>query len=518
MRCFYRSFHLISAAYSTYRTASYLFQKQPLVVQTRTTALFSSTKIYMETSIEPTMLYSAPIQVALTGSIGMGKSTVTKQLRKLGFAVFDADEAVHQLYSPGGEAVAPIQASFPSAIVDNAVDRKALMNLIMMDNTVIKQIERIVHPLVIAKRQAFLEAAKNRGAFLVVYDIPLFFENRKQYDVDYVMVVSADAETQRQRVLKRPGMTEEKFMSILAKQVPDEEKRKGADFVILTNYSGFSEGRAQLAAALNAIIAREPAKWQAWQQFQNHRDTYAMRRGFDAILFDLDDTLVPTNPPIRAALAKLAEFGLQYMPKTQEVLTARMSEVMSRAWKDFPLIEHDITELRRRALQSLAVEFGEEEYVGQAIELLVRERSNVGPYLYEDVTPFLEYAKERGLRLGVLTNGNANISYDNSLSRYNMLCLGAADVGCSKPSPLGFLACVQLLDVAPHRVLFVGDDYDKDCAGAKAAGMKTMLLSRDKAVREEDKANFPDADLCCSRLSIEEYEAFVSLLSEDMLF
>lgn len=291
------------------------------------TRAFSTNKSDMEGIVQS---YSRPIQVALTGSIGMGKSTVTKQLRKLGFPVFDADEAVHQLYSSGGEAVKPLQQLFPSAIVDNAVDRKSLMNVIMRDHTAIKQIEAIVHPLVIAKRQEFFETARQRGSFLVVYDIPLLFENRKQYIVDYVIVVSADPETQRQRVLKRPGMTEEKFMSILAKQVPDEEKRKVADFVILTSYPGFSEGRAQLAAALNAIVAREPEKWQAWQRYHAQSDSYASRSGFDAFVFDLDDTLVPTNPPIRAALIKLTEFSEQYMPKTQEVLTARMSEVMER--------------------------------------------------------------------------------------------------------------------------------------------------------------------------------------------
>lgn len=147
--------------------------------------------------------------------------------------------------------------------------------------------------------------------------------------------------------------------------------------------------------------------------------------------------------------------------------------------------------------------------------MLVRERSSVGPFLYDDVIPFLEYAKEKGLKMGILTNGNANVSYDATLSRYNMLCLGAGDVGCFKPSPLGFLACVQLLDVAPHRVLFVGDDYEKDCNGAKAAGMKTMLLRRDRGFKEEEKTDYPDADICSHVLSVEEYEGYLSLLSKE---
>lgn len=322
------SFHLIAAVYTSSGTSALLFRSHHVLsAHISATRTFSTTKSAMESIVQS---YSSPIQVALTGSIGMGKSTVTKQLRKLGFPVFDADEAVHQLYSSGGEAVEPLQQLFPSAIVDNAVDRKSLMEVIMKDHTAIKQIEAIVHPLVIAKRQDFFETARQRGSFIVAYDIPLLFENRKQYVVDYVIVVSADPETQRQRVLKRPGMTEDKFLSILARQVPDEEKRKAADFVILTNYPGFSEGRSQLAATLNAIIAREPEKWQAWQHHHAHRDSFASRSGFDAMVFDLDDTLVPANPPIRAALTKLTEFSEQYMPKSQEVLMARMQEIMAR--------------------------------------------------------------------------------------------------------------------------------------------------------------------------------------------
>lgn len=117
--------------------------------------------------------------------------------------------------------------------------------------------------------------------------------------------------------------------------------------------------------------------------------------------------------------------------------------------------------------------------------------------------------------MGILTNGNANISYDASLSRFNMLCLGAGEIGCSKPSPLGFLACVQLLEVAPHRILFIGDDYEKDCGGAKAAGMKAMLLRRERIFKQEEKTDYPDADICAHVLSVEEYESYLSLLSEE---
>lgn len=174
--------------------------------------------------------------VGLTGSIGMGKSEVAGMFRSLGVPVFDADAAVHALYDRGGEAVAPIAAAFPEAVVDGAVDRQRLARLVLGDAEGIRKLESIVHPLVRRMQERFIERARAGGERLVVLDIPLLFESSNQL-ADVTVVVSAPPEVQRERVLARPNMTEAKFQAILAQQLPDEEKRRRADHVIPTGCS-----------------------------------------------------------------------------------------------------------------------------------------------------------------------------------------------------------------------------------------------------------------------------------------
>ncbi len=198
------------------------------------------------------------ILLGLTGSIGMGKSTVGAMFRRLGIPLFDADAAVHELYAPGGAAVAPMAAEFPEALKDGGIDRTVLAAQVIRDPASLKRIEAIVHPLVGQARQDFLSAARARGEKLVVLDIPLLFEGFRargstaaQEGIDHVAVVSAPAEQQRARVLARPGMTEEKFAAILAKQVPDAEKRSLADTVIDTGTD-----MADTEAQVRALVAR----------------------------------------------------------------------------------------------------------------------------------------------------------------------------------------------------------------------------------------------------------------------
>lgn len=208
---------------------------------------------------------TSTLQVGLTGSIGMGKSTLSNQFMKLGFPLFDADREVHRLYSPDGAAVPAIEKHFPEVIVGGAVDRAKLSSVIMRDPTSLSVVEKIVHPLVSAERVMFYENACDAGKLLVVYDIPLLFENISKHTVDYIVVATANPEIQRQRVLQRPGMTDEKFHSILQKQVPDEEKRKNADFLVHTDYEGFSEAKCQLANHIQSIIEQNPELWDAWK-------------------------------------------------------------------------------------------------------------------------------------------------------------------------------------------------------------------------------------------------------------
>ncbi|WP_376709539.1 dephospho-CoA kinase [Pseudochrobactrum lubricantis] len=172
------------------------------------------------------------IKLGLTGSIGMGKSTTAQIFADRGVPVYDADAVVHQLYQ--SEAVPLIAEAFPEAVIDGQVDRKILSASVLGKPDELKKLENIVHPLVHAKEQQFLRDAEAKGAKLVVLDIPLLFETGGTHRVDKILVVSAPYEMQRERVLSRENMTEEKFQSILARQMPDAEKRAKADFIVDT--------------------------------------------------------------------------------------------------------------------------------------------------------------------------------------------------------------------------------------------------------------------------------------------
>ena len=192
------------------------------------------------------------ILVGLTGSIGMGKSTVARMFADEGVPAYNADDAVHAMYRSGGAAVAPVGAAFPGVVVEGAIDRDRLSKAVLNNVDALKRLEAIVHPLVGAMQMTFLQTAREAGAPLVILDIPLLFEKGGEKRVDVTVVVSAPPDVQRARVLGRPGMTAEKFESILAKQTPDAEKRARADFVIDTGGS-LEETRAQVKAVLDAL-------------------------------------------------------------------------------------------------------------------------------------------------------------------------------------------------------------------------------------------------------------------------
>lgn len=191
------------------------------------------------------------IILGLTGSIGMGKSTTAGMFREAGIPVHDADAAVHELYS--GAAAPLIEIAFPGTVIDGVVDRRKLGERVIGKAQEMKRLEAIVHPLVAEMRNRFLEEAAANGAELAVLDIPLLYETGGEKLCDYVVVVTAPAEVQRDRVLARPEMTEEKFQAILAKQVPDAEKRKRADFTIDTSL-GFEAARQQVKAIITDLV------------------------------------------------------------------------------------------------------------------------------------------------------------------------------------------------------------------------------------------------------------------------
>jgi len=202
---------------------------------------------------------SAPFRAGLTGSIGMGKSETAKLFARLGLPVFDADATVHALYGPGAAGTAAIAARYPDAVTANGVDRPCLAQIVAGDPSALRALEALIHPLVREAEGKFLANARARNEELVILDIPLLFETGRAKTMDAVVVVSSPEAAQRDRVLKRPGMTPEKFATILARQMPDAEKRAQADFIIETD-KGLDHALAQVkrvAAELRRLAAEK---------------------------------------------------------------------------------------------------------------------------------------------------------------------------------------------------------------------------------------------------------------------
>lgn len=195
-----------------------------------------------------------PFLIGLTGSIGMGKSTTAAMFAALGVPVWDADAAVHRLYAPGGGAAGAVAAICPDAVEGGGVDRARLKDWIAREPGAIARLEAVVHPLVSADRAAFIATAGRDGLPVVLLDIPLLFETGAEKSVDAIVVVSAPADLQRQRVLERPGMTAAHLQTILDRQMPDAEKRKRADYVIDT--TNMERARAAVARVLEEIGQR----------------------------------------------------------------------------------------------------------------------------------------------------------------------------------------------------------------------------------------------------------------------
>ena len=194
------------------------------------------------------------IILGLTGSIGMGKSTTGRMFADEGALLWDADAAVHRLYARGGAAVESLGEAFPGVVVDGAVDRTRLAERLGRDEDAFKRLEAIVHPLAAQDRANDLAAARARGVRLAVLDIPLLFETGGDAFVDAVVVVTADPEVQAARVLARPGMTRDRFEAILARQTPDAEKRRRADFLVDTG-RGLDAARDQVREIVGTVLA-----------------------------------------------------------------------------------------------------------------------------------------------------------------------------------------------------------------------------------------------------------------------
>jgi len=197
------------------------------------------------------------IVLGLTGSIGMGKSTTAELFAEAGVPVYDADAAVHRLYE--GEAVAAIETAFPGTTENGRVDRVKLSARVVPDAAAMKKLEQIVHPMLGASRQKFLQDAEKSGAPVAVVDVPLLFETGGEKRVDAVVVVTTSPEVQRERILTRPNMTEEKLDAILQRQMPDAEKRARAHFVVDTSH-GLDPVRARIRDILTEAAKMTPAR------------------------------------------------------------------------------------------------------------------------------------------------------------------------------------------------------------------------------------------------------------------
>lgn len=193
--------------------------------------------------------------IGLTGSIAMGKSETARMFAELGVPVFDSDTAVHTLYAKGGDAIAPLRKAFPQAIVDGAVDRGLLSQVLAREPQRLGELEAIVHPLVRRMQEQFLAEHRAKGTTFVLLDIPLLLETGREGDVDIIVVVSAPLNVQRERALARPNMTAEKLETMLARQMPDTEKRRRADFIVDSS-KGLDHARDQVRHILDMLAAR----------------------------------------------------------------------------------------------------------------------------------------------------------------------------------------------------------------------------------------------------------------------
>ena len=193
--------------------------------------------------------------IGLTGSIGMGKSATARLFREASIPVFDSDACVHALYDAGGAAVGPVEAAFPGSLAeDGSIDRARLSRQLNEDPDGFARLEAIVHPLVGEARQHFLDAARKDGADIVILDVPLLFETGGHEHVDAVIAVHAPHHVRRERVLQRPGMTEDKLAAIIARQTPDSVKLEKADYVVETS-GGFDDARQQVGKIIAALRA-----------------------------------------------------------------------------------------------------------------------------------------------------------------------------------------------------------------------------------------------------------------------
>ncbi len=446
-----------------------------------------------------------PVVIGLTGSIGMGKSTAVSWLRKAGFRVHDADATVHRLYSPGGAAAKALSVLIPGVeAVDGGIDRAKLSTKLRAGEASLKDVEKIVHPLVAADRDSFLDDAARDGEWLVVLDVPLLLETTDEAArsklIDSLLVVSAPAGVQRARVLARPGMTEDQFQFILTKQIPDVVKRAAADFVIDTGptasgFESFAPARANLAATLTSLANRHKAAYAAWRDRPVPSPPPSSTPHVRGVSFDLDDTLFPTMPAIHAATACQLACLKSEMPKTYAAGAGEVSAMqnyLKAVAASEPSLAHDFTEVRRAALLSLANAHGDPpEGVAAVLDAFSTVRSDVNAFFYAEAKPAIAALRAAGLRVGACTNGSCDVTLFGEVAQHFDFSVTAADAGCPKPAPVPFWFAANGAGCRPCELVHIGDDAVCDLQGALDAGCRAILVTRPTATHNTGVTAMP---------------------------
>ena len=272
-------------------------------------------------------------------------------------------------------------------------------------------------------------------------------------------------------------MSEGKFEFILSKQTPDAQKRAAADYVVDTGHASFAPARAQLASCFAALARKHSDAYGRWLQSAPARRAYPC-----AVSFDLDDTCWPTLPPILKATAALAADMMELMPKAAAAGCAERNALrlaVGAVATQQPLLAHDMSATRHAALEQLAAQHGDDpKSAEEMMRRFVRARSDTGAYLYDDTGRSLQALRAAGLRVGSLTNGNADVRLHSEVSELFDFAVTAADAGAAKPAAPPFWMAAAAAGCHPSECVHVGDDVESDLRGALQAGFRAILLSR----------------------------------------
>lgn len=432
----------------------------------------------------------------------MGKSTASAFLASLGAAIHDSDEAVHRIYR-GSEACAALARRFGASVIgETGVDRAALSKLLVElppdeKTQAFSDLSEIVHPLVQRDRDEFIQTTAEQGsAWLCVLDVPLLFESGLYEEVDAVVVVTAPPEVQRARCMARPGMSEAKFESILAKQTDDTFRKQHCDFLVDSS-TGMPSFRGHLARVVEDLATQERGhEHRSWCPQFEAWSRCGTAQAIKAVTFDLDDTIWPVMPALHRASAVVCQVLSEALEA--EVTPEALRSTMTAAKAATPGIDHDLTAQREEGIRALLRAHGvgvdvAESIVLRAMEAFLKARSGVAGDLFGDSLRTLSALRQQGLVIGALTNGNFNLQLCPELSDYFDFCVTAGESGAMKPAVAPFLAAAAHAQTSLAEMVHVGDSVESDLNGALHCGMRAVLLDRSAAFGAQIANITPDS-------------------------